>query len=225
MSTNTFLGLFARSPFKALEAHIVVAADTSLKLEDFFTACFNGDWEAAEKVQKEISELERKADSIKQDLRSHLPKGLFLPVDRSDLLNLLVKQDKIANIAQDIAGRIIGRKLVIPESAQTTFKAFLSRSLDAVKLSRTAINELDELLETGFRGREVDLVERLIHEVDEIEADTDRLQIQVRKEVFEIESSLNPVDVIFIYHIVDWIGDLADSAGAVASRLELLLAK
>lgn len=225
MPSNSLFSVFARSPFKALEAHIAVAADTSLKLPDFFNAGFNNDWDTASTIQQEITGLEKKADALKKEMRNHLPKGLFLPVDRSDLLNLLIKQDKIANIARDIAGRVIGRQLSFPQAIQQEFLTFLSRSLDAVSLARTAINELDELLETGFRGREVDLVERIITELDAIEADTDAIQIELRQNIYRHEADMNPVDVMFIYSVVDSVGDLADAAGAVGGRLELLLAK
>jgi hypothetical protein len=36
---------------------------------------------------------------------------------------------------------------------------------------------------------------------------------------------LNPVDVMFLYHIIDWVGDLADLAERVGARLEILLAR
>ncbi|HBP75141.1 MAG TPA: phosphate transport regulator, partial [Alcanivorax sp.] len=36
---------------------------------------------------------------------------------------------------------------------------------------------------------------------------------------------LPPVDVIFLYKIIEWIGDLADRAQKVGGRLQLLLAR
>ena len=73
----------------------------------------------------------------------------------TDLLELLSVQDKVANRAKDIAGLMLGRRMVIPEPLFPAFKAFVSRSIDAAAQALTAMNELDELLETGFAGREV----------------------------------------------------------------------
>jgi predicted phosphate transport protein (TIGR00153 family) len=92
-------------------------------------------------------------------------------------------------------------------------------------LAKEAINELDDLLEAGFRGREVDLVAKMISELDVLEEDTDELQIQVRRQLFAIELELNPIDVMFLYKIIEWVGDLADLAERVGSRLELMLAR
>ena len=40
-----------------------------------------------------------------------------------------------------------------------------------------------------------------------------------------LEVELPPVDVIFLYQIIDWVGDLADRAQRVGSRLQLLVAR
>ena len=36
---------------------------------------------------------------------------------------------------------------------------------------------------------------------------------------------LPPVDVIFLYKIIDWIGDLANRAQTVGGRLQILIAR
>lgn len=129
-----------------------------IDLSAIFDATVTGNWDSAIELRRQISTTEREADSLKREIRLTLPGGLFMPVERTDLLELLTQQDKIANKAKDISGRIIGRKLLIPEAIQEPFKAYLQRCLDAVVQAKQAINELDDLLETGFRGREVDLV-------------------------------------------------------------------
>lgn len=47
---------------------------------------------------------------MKKALRHHLPRSLFMPMDRRDLLDVLLMQDKIINVAKDIAGLVVGRK-------------------------------------------------------------------------------------------------------------------
>ena len=108
---------------------------------------------------------------------------------------------------------------------QAEFSAYLARCIDATEKAAEAINELDDLLETGFRGREVELVEKMISQLDAIEDDTDDLQVILRKNLLAIEKDLNPVDVMFLYQIIDWVGDLADLAECVGARLEILLAR
>ncbi|OUS25394.1 TIGR00153 family protein [Thalassotalea sp. 42_200_T64] len=225
MSGNTILGVFAKSPLKPLEQHIRKVNECAALLPSFFVACANNDWVEAEKVRKEISNIERQADTMKRDIRNELPGGIFMPVQRTDVLELVSEQDKIANKAKDIGGRILGRRLVIPASIAPDFNKYLTRCIDAIKQAADAINELDDLLETGFRGREVDLVEKMINELAAIEDDTDGMQIKLRRDLMSIEADMNPVDVMFLYQIIEWVGDLADLAERVGARLEIMLAR
>ena len=215
MPVNSILGVFAKSPIKPLQEHMDKVHDCASLLVPFFEATITGNWDSAVQLRKQISLAEKQADSLKREIRLTLPSGLFMPVERTDLLELLTQQDKIANKAKDISGRVIGRQLLIPQVMQVPFIAYLQRCIDAVALAKQVINELEDLLETGFRGREVDLVAKMINELDIIEEDTDDLQIQLRRQLFAMESELNPVDVMFLYKTIEWVGGLADLAERV----------
>ncbi len=225
MANISILDLFAKSPLKALQQHINTVQSATELLTPFFNAVCEENWEEAAKIRAEISQFEKQADEYKRDVRMNLPRGLFLPVERTDILELITQQDKIANKAKDISGRYIGRELTIPKQIQEVFLAYVARNIDATAQAAKAINEFDELLETGFRGREVDLVERMITELDAIEDETDGMQITVRQELKKIEDDLNPIDVMVTYRMIEWIGELADLAERVGSRLELMIAR
>lgn len=225
MAMNNIIGLFAKSPFKPLQKHSQKVTESCELLIPFFEYTFAQDWKNAESERKKIAKLENQADSLKREIRLKLPKGLFMPVDRSDLLELVTQLDKLANYSKDIAGRVIGRELLIPKELQEDFLNFMSRSLDAVRQSHKVISEIDGLLETGFRGRELNFVTDLIVKLDKIEDDTDQLQRVLRKKLLKLESQLNLIDVMFLYKIIEWVGVLADQAQRVGSRIELMIAK
>ena len=225
MAKSTISSLFGTSPVKPLQQHMQAVQTCIRQLIPFFDAVLAEDWDEARRQQAEISRLENEADVLKRELRLQLPNSLFMAVPRRDLLEVLTMQDKIANKAKDIAGLITGREMRFPPAIAPDIKAFVQRSIDAAAQAQTAINELDELVETGFRGREVELVSSMIKTLDEIESDTDRMQVEIRAKLFALEKELPPVEVIFLYRIIDWIGDLGDLAQRVGSRLELMLAK
>ncbi|WP_330926843.1 TIGR00153 family protein [Candidatus Sororendozoicomonas aggregata] len=224
-TTNLLSSVFGRSPIGPIQKHIAKVHKCAEQLAPFFEATFENDWDKAESIQKDISKLEHEADAIKREIRLSLPKSLFLPVPRTDLLEIVTIQDKVANRAKDIAGIVIGRKMWIPEKLRTSFMSYVRRSVATSAQALRAMGELDELLETGFSGREVSLVEQLIEELDRIESETDACQIKIRQCLFSLEKNLPPVDVMFLYKIIDWIGDLADRASRVGSHLQLLLAR
>ncbi|MFA5959562.1 MAG: TIGR00153 family protein [Tatlockia sp.] len=217
--------MFGPSPIRPIEQHMRTAHHCAKQLYPFFEAVLRQDWETACAIKEKISQIETDADRIKRDLRLHLPTGLFLPVARTDLLELLSAQDRIANKAEDIAGLIVGRKMVLPAILGSVFLPFLNRCLDASKQACKAINELDELLESGFRGSEVKIVEEMIMTLDEIEHDSDEKLADIRHRIFELEKELPAIDVVFLYKVVQWIGDLADHAQTVGGRLQILIAR
>jgi predicted phosphate transport protein (TIGR00153 family) len=93
MARNTIIGVFAKSPIKPLEKHIRLVAKCSKQLIPFFNASTSSDWEEATNIRKQISAYEKDADELKRKLRLELPSGLFMPVERTDILELLSEQD------------------------------------------------------------------------------------------------------------------------------------
>ena len=220
---NVLANIFGASPVMPLEKHIEIAHRCAKKLRPFFAAAVNGDWDKAAEVRGEIEALEHEADNLKKEIRLNLPKSLFMPVPREDLLELLLVQDKIANRTKDVSGVVLGRRLRIPEPIADQFIDFVDRNIDATKQARKSVRELDELFTAGFRGAEVKLVEALIEELDRIETDSDTKQAELRAALFEIEDTLKPVDTMFIYKVIELTGEIADMAERVGRRLELLL--
>jgi predicted phosphate transport protein (TIGR00153 family) len=217
--------MFGSSPISPMQKHMAEVQTCVNELIPFFEAALANDWEKAAGLQQDISRLEGVADDLKRQLRLNMPSGLMMAMSRIDLLETLTMQDRIANKAKDVAGLMLGRHMTFPGEIGPLMLDFVKRCVDASAQAQTAINELDELVETGFYGREVDLVESMIIKLDEIESDTDKMQVEIRASLFAMEKELPPVDVIFIYQIVEWVGDLADLAQRVGNSLEIMLAR
>lgn len=220
---NVLASLFGASPVQPLEKHIDIAYQSTKLLIPFFEAVIAGEWDKAVEIRARIVGYENEADDLKKQIRLGLPKSLFMPVPREDLLELLLVQDKIANRAKDVSGLVLGRKMQIPAVMATDFMSFIRRTVDAAKQARKSVRELDELYATGFRGAEVNLVTNMIEELDRIETETDELQIRVRASLFAVESTLDPVNVVFLYRVIELTGEIGDMAERVGRRLELLL--
>ena len=152
-SSNTFSKLFGQSPFTALQAHMRVVLECAREVLPLIEALAEGNQPQVIEAKDKIFEREAEADRIKNELRRRLPKSLFMPVDRRDLLEVLHLQDSIANTAQDVAGLLIERRMTIPGFMLEPLMALTSRCIDTCEHSASVIEELDELLAMGFRGR------------------------------------------------------------------------
>lgn len=224
MPLNNIMGLFAYSPLTPLHKHAAKVSECCDLLVPFFDAAFAADWQKAQQLRNQIAETEGQADSLKREIRLNLPRGLMMPFDRTDLLDLVTAQDKLANIARDIAGRTLGRELSFPNDMKKDFMEMLTYGLDAIKQSNKAIDDMEQLL-AGGKSREVSFIKNMIHELDVLEDHSDHVQVRVRTALRNVESQYNAVDVVFMYKIIDWVGVLADQAQRVGSRIELMLAR
>lgn len=200
---------------------VVQCAD---QVPGLFDALCAGDEEKIGAVRDEIFALENKADVIKNELRSHLPKTIFMPVDRRDILEILDLQDSIADTAQDIAGALMVRQPKVLGSIRSPLMNLTERCLDACHQMAKIMEQLDELVETGFRGHGNEIVLAMIDELNRIETDTDRKSIDLLSEIFAHEDELDPVSVMVWHRLIRWVGDLADYSEMVGNRLRLLIA-
>lgn len=223
-TTNPIAALFGKSPIRPLQEHMGVVEECVAEMVPLFEALRAGDRERIVEIKDRVFALETRADELKNDIRSHLPKSLFLPVDRRDLLSLLKTQDSIADTAQDVAGLLCVRDMRIPEPLKNLVPPYVQRNLDATKQCRKVINELDELLAASFRGPSADAVLAMVDELNHIETDADRQAMELLRALFEAEDTLKPLAVVFWYRLIRMIGDIADHAENVGDRLRLLLA-
>ena len=100
-----FSRLFDRSPILPIQKHMQTCTACAESLIDYLDAVLAEDWAAVESQAAAIAQLEDEADEIKRQIRLSLPRSLFMPMSRNDLLELVQNQDTIANVAKDIVGQ------------------------------------------------------------------------------------------------------------------------
>jgi len=223
--SNPIGSLFGKSPFKPIQEHMGIVTQCVAEVPGLFQALADGDKEGMEKAKDAIFAKEQEADDLKNQLRNQLPTSLFMPVDRRDLLDVLAMQDSIADTAQDIAGLLMERNMEVLDEMKEPLIKLVDRCVDTCNYSAKVIQELDELVETGFKGKEADRVEELVEDLNKIEDETDELGMALTKSLFANEEKLGAVSVVFWYQLIQWIGDLADYAEKVGDRLRLLIAR
>lgn len=221
----TIANVFGQSPFKALQMHMRAVVACTEEVPALFEALCAGEQERVNTIKDIIFERENDADKLKNELRGRLPKSLFMPVDRRDLLEVLQMQDSIADTAQDIAGLLVERPMEVPEYLREPLIALVKRCLEATKYAAEIIEILDELVDMGFRGRQADRVEEMVTKLNEIENETDIMGLEITRTLFAHEDEIKPVSVMIWYQIFQWIGDIADYSEKVGDRLRLLIAR
>lgn len=190
-----------------------------------FDAVYREDNTQVFEFATQIKELETKADKLKSTFRLNMPKSLFLPVDRKDLLSLIGDQDKIADTAEDIGKTFLFREMVVPEQLKPLLDELLEGTIEIAAAAKEMIEQLDELLEVGFAGRELDKVSKMIAGVRRSEHNIDGIMHRIKQKLFSLEKDLDAVSVIFWYQIIDLLGLISDQSENLADRLLLFLSK
>lgn len=225
MGASSLANLFGRSPIQPLQEHMKSVVACAEVLPDFFKAALDGNWQEASTHYDTICRFEKLADEQKKQIRLHMPRSFFMAIPRNDLLLMVALQDEIANTVQDIAGLMLGRELQFPQEVAEKITGFVGGAVAVIQETQLIINELDELLESGFGGKEIDLIEKLIHKVEGLEGDNDTLQIRIRAKLRSVEKDLFPVDVMFMYKVIELIGHLADAAKKAGDHIHIVVAR
>jgi len=216
--------LLVKSPFPRITAmmeRVVACSDGVPPLLDHLV---DGDQAAVVIQAKRISQLEREADTAKNEIRSHMPLRLFLPVDRRDVLRLLSHIDAIADSAEDVGVLLTHRKLEVPEEMKTLLKLYAGRAVDTVHSAADLVTMLDSLMATSFSGKAAEQAKAQIDEIARKEHEADKLQDQLVKLVFHAEERLSAVEFYQWMKVLDEIGDMANHAENVGDQFRLFIA-
>jgi hypothetical protein len=225
MSNRSLSGLLRGSPFKPIQEHMRVVFSCVCLIPPLFDAVYREDAQQVIEFSSQINELETKADKLKSTFRLNMPKSLFLPVDRKDLLSLIGDQDKIADTTEDIGKIFLYRDMTVPEGIKELLDELLEGTMEISAAARQMIEELDELLEVGFAGREIDKVTRMIAGVRRSEHNIDDVVHRINRKLFSIEKDLDPLTAMFWYRIIDLVAHISDQSENLADRLLLFLSK
>lgn len=225
MSNRPLSGLLRGSPFRPIQEHMGVTFSCVCLIPPLFDAVYRNDTAQTAKFASEINTLETEADKLKSTFRLNMPKSLFLPVDRKDLLSLIADQDKIADTAEDIGKVFLYRKMIVPEGIKELLDELLEGIMEISAAAKEMINQLDALLELGFGGRESEKVTEMIAGVRRSEHNIDDIIHRCQKQLFTLEHELDPVSVMFWYKIIELLGQISDQSENLADRLLLFLSK
>lgn len=218
----TILNLFGRSPFTPLQSHMEKVSACVHLLPDLFLALYNGD-DSLENIANLIVEKEHQADKTKSDIRNHLPKSLFLALDRASLLEILAIQDMIADKAGDIAMLVTLKKLPLIESCKEEFTAFLKKNIETFDGVFAIIHELHELLESSFGGIEAEKVRAMVEKVAEKEQEADVIQRRLLKIFFNEDESLSHSSFHLWQRIFESTASISNLSEKLANRIRMTL--
>ena len=220
---RAILSLFVQSPFAPLQKHMEEVSCCLNNVTQSFNAYFSGKQELVEQYAKETSQLEHAADLTKNHIRNHLPKSLFLPVDRGHLLEILAIQDGLADKAEDITINLTCKAFEDFPSCQEQFTPFLQKNMEAFEGARRIIDELNELVQSSFGGNEAEKVKATVDTIAFLEHEADLMQHTLIKSLYNAEEHLSYTAFAFWSRLIEEVGAIADLSEKLANRIRMTL--
>lgn len=215
--------LFGKSPFAPLQSHMKRVAACMDKLSSMLDSLPKADMDKLEKAAAEISRLEHEADLTKSDIRNHLPRSLFLPIERSHFLEILSIQDSIADKAEDI-GILLALSPLDPfKEAIGDLKLLFKKNEEVFLHTKQIIAEIDDLLESSFGGLEAEKVKNMVEQVSQKEHAADKLQRILTKQLFSQEMVLSAPSFYLWMRLIEEIGSLSHLSERLANRIRMIL--
>jgi len=178
-----------------------------------FTA---GDQAKIDSEYKLVYTLEEDADRIKRAIIEELSRSFLHPLDREDLMRLVLSSDDIAAYVKASARKLNLLRtlnLPIPGEALKHYMEISSEILKAVDTLIKAVQELPRSAETAIA---------LTHEVEHIEERIDEMRVESLKEIFMLCRDLVSFECVVLKEIVDDLEMASDKCEDVADEIRVI---
>jgi predicted phosphate transport protein (TIGR00153 family) len=217
--------LFGKSPFGSIVEHSKKVHECVELLWPLMEALVQEDQDQILTLHSRMARLEYEADLIKHEIRGFISQRSFLPVDRSDLLNFLEHQEKIADHAEDFAVILTLRKTVVTPELHDYFFEYLKQVFQASGLLLTAAVEFRNLAETAFGGAEARSILKLIEGLNQEEWKADKMSRKLSRKVFALEGKEEILNILFYEKMIMKLGSIANQAENAGDYLRVMIEK
>ena len=218
-----FFGLLANhSPMDGLVEHYDKIAECIATIDESLECYVSGGvCREFEDLTRTIDEIENHADVIKRNIRNHLPKGLFMAVEKPLFLNYTKFQDNILDSAQDALHWLAMRKVAIPESIQKD----LIYLLDAVARTTVLLGPALKATIALVHGESLDRdgTKECYRKVRSERENVRKLKNSLQKKVYAMDIDFK--DIYQLLHFIDCLDDMGHNTENCADHLRAMIAR
>lgn len=218
-----FFGILSvNSPIEGLIEHYELIAKGTMLLERALTSYIKeGTGPHFNELQEELSQAEEHADAIKRNMRNHLPRGLFMAVDKPQFLSYLSKQDNILDAGQDSLDWLSMRELDIPERFQHDLIELILEITKIVTLLEPALRGTVDLINGDETDREQ--TKAMYRDVRQQHAYITRRCHSLTADIYNTE--MNFKDIYQLIHFVERLQAMSHNTENCIDILRAMIAK
>ena len=173
-------------------------------------------------LTEKVSQLEHEADEIKRNIRSHLPRGVLMPVDKFQFQSYLREQDKVLDQVEEALFWLSFRPRSIPAEVSEDIHKLIESVIPPIEL----LSDLVALATKYFRHRSLETrnqIKSLIREIRVYEGKADDIERELKFRFFSVLK--DPMEVFHLVRLVEIVGDIADHAQNASDRMRAMIAR
>lgn len=216
---STIGKLFGRSPFGQIQQHMDQVSKCIHKMSEAIDVVKAGRFDDLDRISVEVSQLEHQADQIKDDIRGRLLKRVFMPIDRSEVLEILSLQDSLADSAEDVCKVLTLKPLPMFDDLKADFDQFVEFNLQAFNIVASVIKQLDELIESGFGGVEAERIRGLAKDAAFAEHQADLIQLQLLKKIYAHDGDMTVGEFHLWMRLISVLSRISNVSENLANRI------
>jgi predicted phosphate transport protein (TIGR00153 family) len=213
--------LFYKSPFEGLQKHADKVKECGHLFKEAAICHIGKECKEFDLLTERVARLESEADDIKRNIRSHLPKGILMPVDKFEFFDYLREQDKVLDEVEEALFWLSFRP-IIPNGVATDIHHLVEVVIPPIE----RLSDLVALATEYFRTRSEEKrtqMKSLIRDIRQYERETDHLERELK---FKIFRTIDDALVVFhLIRLVEIIANIADHAQNASDRMRAMIAR
>ncbi|MGE4552075.1 MAG: DUF47 domain-containing protein [Desulfovibrionaceae bacterium] len=214
-----FFGLLVNTtPMEGLVEHYDKIAECITIINDSI-ACYvtGGSCREMEELSEAINQVEDQADRIKRRIRNHLPRRLFMAVDKTLFLQYTTKQDNILDSAQSALEWLAMRHIELGVEYQRGFVDLLDGIQTATSLLGPALHATIALVNGTSIDR--DGTKETFRKVRLVREEVQDRAVALTRDIYTSD-----MDFKDIYQLMHFVSDLNEMSHNCASCVDMLRA-
>jgi predicted phosphate transport protein (TIGR00153 family) len=218
-----FLNLFRESPFVKLLEHARKVQEGGGMFRRAMESYLDGDYEEFDSLHMKVTAIESEADSIKRNIRGHLPRGLLMPVDKFQFMWYLREQDHAMDSVQDTLHWLSYRTTTVPETLIDDLMLMVDKAADVIDQLPLMVEQGTKYFRSYASGDRA-LVKQSIHAMRQKEFESDQIERKLKSDIFAI-STADHVTIFHLIRLVEYIGEISNHAENAGDMLRVMIAR
>jgi predicted phosphate transport protein (TIGR00153 family) len=219
----SFFSLFYDSPFIKLRKHAEKVKECAWMFKRAVACYVEQDCEAFDQLTEDVAMLESQADELKRNLRNHLPRGIFMPMDKFVFLDCLREQDHVLDDVEQALYWLSFKPMGgIPEELVEDFLDLIDAVIPAIEKIPDMSEQAIVYFKSSTEGNRKKL-KSIIRAIYQAEKEADHLEHELKKKAFAMLE--DPVEIYHIVRLVEIVGDICDHAQNTSDRMRTMIAR